>query len=155
MRHGALLTSAAAAALIASFADRAVRADEAAPAEAVRFRTVAIELVVGDEGLAAYQVELLVRTGDASIVGVEGGTAAGFSAPPYYDPAALYAGRIVLAAFNTKVSLKKGRHRVAVVHLREAGPSPAYALEVVAAAAADGSRVQVRAVLVDVKGVKP
>jgi hypothetical protein len=154
MKRGALLVSAAAV-LIASFADRTVRADEAAPAEVVRFRAVAIELVVGDEGLAAYQVELLVRTGDASIVGVEGGTAAGFSAPPYYDPAALYAGRIVLAAFNTKVRLKKGRHRVAVVHLREAGPSPAYALEVVAAAAADGSRVHVRAVLVDVKGVKP
>ena len=155
MSRGALLTSAAVAALIASFAGRALRADEVAPAAAARFRAVAIELVVGDEGLAAYQVELVVRAGDASIVGVEGGTEAGFSTPPYYDPAALYAGRIVLAAFNTKVSLKKGRHRVAVVHLREAGPSPAYALEVVAAAAADGSRVQVRAVLVDVKGAEP
>ena len=144
-----------AAALAALLACGAALADEPGQAQAARFRAVAIELEVGAEGLAAYQVELVVRSGDASIVGVEGGTAAGFAAPPYYDPAALYAGRIVLAAFNTKVSLKKGRHRVAVVHLREVGPAPSYAVEVVAAAAAGGTRVKVRAILVDVKGVKP
>jgi hypothetical protein len=144
-----------AAALVALLACGAALADEPGQIQAARFRAVAIELEVGAEGLAAYQVELVVRSGDASIVGVEGGTAAGFTAPPYYDPAALYAGRIVLAAFNTKASLRKGRHRVAVVHLRETGPAPSYAVEVVAAAAADGARVKVRVVLVDVKGVKP
>ena len=154
MRRGALPTLAIVAALIASAGGAPARADDTAPARP-RFRTVAIELEVGDRGLAAYQVELVVRKGDASIVGVEGGTAAGFTAPPYYDPAALYAGRIVLAAFNTKVSLKKGRHRVAVVHVRETGPIPSYTVEVVAAAAADGARVRVRAILVDAKGVKP
>jgi len=154
MSRGARLAIAALAALVAFTGGAPARADETAPSKA-RFRAVAIELEVGDEGLAAYQVELVVRSGDASIVGVEGGTAAGFSSPPYYDPAALRAGRIVLAAFNTKVSLKEGRHRVAVVHLREAGPSPEYALEVVAAAAPDGERVQVRAFWVDAKGVKP
>jgi len=154
MSRHAPLTLAAVAALAALASAAPVRADEPAK-PAVRFRAVAIELEVGAEGLAAYQVELVVRSGDASIVGVEGGTAAGFTTPPYYDPAALHAGRIVLAAFNTKVSLRPGRHRVAVVHLRETGPAPSYAVEVVAAAAADGARVKVRAVLVDVKGVKP
>ena len=154
MSCGARLALASIAALVAFAGGAPARADETAPTKA-RFRAVAIELVVGDEGLAAYQVELVVRSGDALIVGVEGGTAAGFTSPPYYDPAALRAGRIVLAAFNTKVSLKKGRHRVAVVHLRETGPSPAYALEVVAAAAAGGERVRVRAFWVDAKGVRP
>jgi hypothetical protein len=154
MRRSALDLCVAAAALIACVAAANARADDPAPAKA-RFRAVAIELEVGEEGLAAYQVELVVRSGEASIVGVEGGTAKGFTAPPYYDPAALYAGRIVLAAFNTKVRLEKGRHRVAVLHLREAGPRPAYALRVVAAAAPDGARIEVRAILVDVKGVEP
>jgi hypothetical protein len=139
-----------------AFAILAARTAAAQEATATpRFRAVAIELEVGDAGLAAYQVELVVKSGDASIVGVEGGTAAGFTAPPYYDPAALYAGRIVLAAFHTQVSLKKGRHRVAVLHLREGGTAPVYEAKVVAAAAPDGARVFARAQLVDVKEVKP
>jgi hypothetical protein len=140
------------AAIVAVIGAAPARAQEPA-AGAPRFRAVAIELEVGDEGLAAYQIELVVRSGDAAIVGVEGGSAAGFTAPPYYDPAALFAGRIVFAAFNTKVSLAPGRHRIAVLHLREVGPSPAYALKVVVAAAADGARVAARALLVEVKGV--
>jgi hypothetical protein len=118
----------------------------------VRYAPWAIEIDVGDAPIAAYQVELVVRSGDATIVGVEGGTVDGFREPPYYDAAALAGGRIILAAFNTKVSLSPGRHRVATVHMREAGAAPVYELRLVAAAAPDGSAAVADIDLVSGKG---
>jgi len=128
--------------------------DVEAPADErpVRYEPWAIELEVGDVSIAAYQVELVVRSGDATVVGVEGGTTDGFREPPYYDPQALAGGRIVLAAFNTKVGLSRGRHRVATIHMREAGPAPAYELRLMAAAAPDGSPAVVDIDLVSGKG---
>jgi len=102
-----------------------------------------------------WQVELVVVSGDARIVGVEGGTAEGFREPPYYDSAALLGGRIVLAAFNTHISLPLGRHRVATVHVREAGPSPTYELRLAAAAGPEGAPAAARAVLVVEEGAQP
>ena len=72
----------------------------------------------GDRPLAAYQLELTYDRAAASLVGVEGGDGP-FSAPPYYDPRGLTAGRVVLAAFTTQEGPPKGRVRVARVHLEE------------------------------------
>ena len=106
----------------------------------VRFVPWAVELDVGDVPVAAYQIEVVVRSGEATVVGVEGGAAPGFDEPPAYDPAALAGGRIVIAAFDTRVGLSPGRHRVATLHLREAGAGPVvYEVRLVAAAAPDGS----------------
>lgn len=127
-----------------------------APADAreVRFRPLHIELDVS-QPVSVWQVELVVVSGDARIVGVEGGTAEGFREPPYYDSAALLGGRIVLAAFNTHISLPLGRHRVATVHVREAGPSPTYELRLAAAAGPEGAPAAARAVLVVEEGAQP
>lgn len=118
----------------------------------VRFRLLEIALEV-DEPIAAYQVELVVRSGEATIVGVEGGEAPGFGDAPYYDPAALAGGRIVIGALSTEHVLPRGRHRVAAVHMREAGPIPVeYELRLMAAASASGERIAARPVLVPGKG---
>jgi len=95
-----------------------------------------------------------VLAGDATIVGVEGGTSDGFRDPPYYDPKALAGGRIVLAAFNTKVALSPGRHRVATVHMREAGAAPIYELRLTAAAGPDGVPAPADINLVSGKGAE-
>ncbi|RLE23295.1 MAG: hypothetical protein DRJ65_12155 [Acidobacteria bacterium] len=113
----------------------------------VRFRPLTIELEVADHSVAAYQVELKIVSGDTMIVGVEGGSAIGFTEPPYYDSAALSGGRIILAALNPFVSLPTGRHKVAVIHMRESGETPIYELEVITAGDLDGNIVPVTAVL--------
>jgi hypothetical protein len=120
----------------------------------VTYEPWAIELDVKETPIAAYQVELIVRSGDATIVGVEGGTTDGFRDPPYYDPQALAGGRIVLAAFNTKVALSPGRHRVATVHMREAGAAPVYELRLTAAAGPDGVPAAADINLVSGKGAE-
>ena len=128
-----------------------------APADAreVRFRPLHIELEVERTPVSVWQVELVVVSGDARIVGVEGGTAEGFREPPYYDSAALLGGRIVLAAFNTHIGLPAGRHRVATVHVREAGPSPTYELRLAAAAGPEGAPAAAKAILVMEEGAQP
>jgi hypothetical protein len=118
----------------------------------IRFAPVEIALEV-DEPVAAYQVELVVKRGEATVVGVEGGEGEGFEEAPYYDPAALAGGRIVIGAFSTKHVLTRGRHRVAAVHMREAGSEPAeYELRLVAAASASGERTDAHPVLGPGKG---
>ena len=119
------------------------------PTPEVRFRPMTIELEIRGEPVAAYQVELRVVSGNATVVGVEGGAATGFTAPPYYDPAALSGGRIIIAAFNPQVSLPPGRHKVAVVHLRESGPTPTYEMSVITAGDRAGHRVEITATLLD------
>jgi hypothetical protein len=84
--------------------------------------------------VAAYQVTLAVSSGDAVVVGIEGGDPPGFQEPPYYDPAALTEGRVVLASFNTDAVLAPGSHRVATVHMQETGPAAEYVLDLVVAA---------------------
>lgn len=120
----------------------------------VRFVPYAVELEVGREPIAAWQVEIAVKSGSATLVGVEGGTAAGFREPPYYDDAALMGGRIVLAAFSTNAHLGRGRHRVAVIHVREEGPAPEYEIRLVAAGAVDGSPAVAGIDLVSAKGAE-
>jgi hypothetical protein len=103
------------------------------------FEAVEVYLDTGDRPLAAFQFELTDPAGAARIVGVEGGAHPAFARPPYYDPAALQGGRIIIAAFSTGRSLPTGRTRIATLHmLIEAGRSPEYKINVEVAADAEG-----------------
>lgn len=118
------------------------RASSAAAAEPVgppRFRTLDV-MVDSARPLVAYQVAIDVLEGDGRVIGVEGGEAP-FSEPPYYDPAALMQGRIILAAFSTATALPPGRHRVATIHVREAGGEPVYQVALEVAGTTGGARV--------------
>jgi hypothetical protein len=84
---------------------------------AMRFVPVHVYLDVGSEQLAAYQFELDATTTGATIVGLEGGDHAAFADPPSYDPEALQAGRIIVAAFSLDEDLPTGRTRIATLHL--------------------------------------
>jgi hypothetical protein len=114
----------------------------AGPAAEGRFRAIAVYVDAGDAALGAYQVEISLGDSQpaAKIVGVEGGATASFGAAPYYDPAALQGGRIVIAAFTTGAEPLRGRTRVATLHVFEpAGAVPAYRARLVVAASGDGS----------------
>ncbi len=108
-------------------------------ATAQRYRPVEVYLDSGTVPLAAYQLEL-IATGDAQIVGVEGGDAPAFAEPPAYDPAALAGGRIILAAFSLRdaAELPRGRTRIATVHIREPGAPPRFTVRLHAASGPDG-----------------
>ncbi|HYE99067.1 MAG TPA: hypothetical protein VEJ18_09160 [Planctomycetota bacterium] len=107
-----------------------------APAPQER-RFVAYDVVVETDGrpLAAWQLE--VRS-SAKIVGIEGGEPASYAKAPYYDPAALEGGRIVLAAFTTEAP-PSGRLRIARIHMLEEGAAD-YASRLLVAAGPDGGR---------------
>lgn len=119
------------------------------PEQEGRFVTVEIYAQI-DTPIAAWQVELDC---DAKIVGVEGA-----SEPPYYDPAALQGGRIILAQFTipaaTEPSPPAGRVLVARVHLMETGRtgSADYRANLMAAAAPGGERIFPRIDLVRLGG---
>jgi hypothetical protein len=115
-------------------------AESAAQMPAGRFTPVAVYVDSGAAPLAAYQVEITAP--GAEIAGVEGGEAAAFRAAPYYDPAALRGGRIVLAAFDTGKDLPRGRTRVATLHMYEPGSTaPAYETTLIVAASTDGEPI--------------
>lgn len=84
-------------------------------------RFVAMDVYVdsGPHPLAAWQFELACDPAKARIVGVEGGEPAVYRAAPWYDPAALRSGRIVVAAFTAEEGAPAGRVRVARLHLEE------------------------------------
>jgi hypothetical protein len=106
-------------AIVASLTLAAAAFGQVERAQRVRFVAVDVYVDAGSAPLAAYQFEL---TGGASakVVGVEGGENAAFREAPYYDPAALKGGRIIIAAFSTSDNLPVGRTRVATVHFQEA-----------------------------------
>jgi hypothetical protein len=110
----------------------------------IRFRQLPIYIDSNDQPLAAYQIELVVESNDAQIVGVEGGEHPAFKNPPYYDPKALMGGRIVLAAFSTAKDLPKGRNQMLSVHVRESSEHPVYRLKLIAAADAQGKPIEVK-----------
>ena len=84
---------------------------------AMTFEAVEVYIDSGTRALAAFQFELLDRSAQAKIVGVEGGDHPVFREPPYYDPAALQNRRIVIAAFDTGSELPVGKTRVATLHM--------------------------------------
>lgn len=114
-----------------------------------KVRFVAVDLFAETDGrpLAAWQVELSCVGSEAKIVGVEGSG----EQPPYYDPAALQGGRIILASFTTEPNPPAGRVRVARVHLMEAGAT-GYSARVMAAAAPGGERFEPKIELVRMGG---
>lgn len=108
----------------------------AANAETVRFVSVDVMVDSGAKGLAAWQVEVKTIQGDVRIVGVEGGDCANvYRDPPYYDPAALAGGRIIVASYTTAPQPPAGKVRVARLHLQVRGE---YQLSAEVMASADG-----------------
>src|SRR5262245_32375193 len=67
---------------------------------APHFVVVDVTLDSGTTPLAAYQLEIVSTNKAVKIVGIEGGDSAAFRQPPYYDPAAMQGGRVVLGAFS-------------------------------------------------------
>ncbi|MBV8881376.1 MAG: hypothetical protein JO332_15530 [Planctomycetaceae bacterium] len=117
------------------------------PQAAPRFVAMDLYADTGGKPLAAWQIELTCDPSQATIVGVEGSGAQG----PYYDPAALQGGRIILASFSTDAALPAGRVLVARVHLQETG-SPVYTPTLMAAAAPGGERLDLKIDLVRAGG---
>ena len=93
--------------------------------QAIRFAPVHVYIDSGDAGLAAWQVELTNTTGNAKIVGIEGGEHGAFKEPPYYDSAAMMNERVIIAAFCTGSDLPSGRTRVATLHMQITGEGAA------------------------------
>lgn len=124
-----------------------VRAQESRPAQSQpsevspSFRFVDVYVDSGAARLAAYQVEW--NAADVQLVGVEGGDAAAFKSPPYYDPRALSQSRVIVAAFNIGADLPAGKTRVARLMVRVDGAAvhPDYRARVAVAASADGSPI--------------
>lgn len=109
----------------------------AAPAAQQTAGFFAMDLLLDTKGrrLGAYQVEIFADPRPAQdgaeqarvmLVGVEGGTAAGFKSPPAYDPAALHGDveRVVLAAYTLQPAPASERLRVARLHLRNESGAP-------------------------------
>lgn len=134
--------------VLAAVAARAPAQESDAPQ--ARFEAVDIYVDSGDVPLAAWQFELAAETGDVKIVGVEGGEHPAFAEPPYYDPAALKGGRIIIAAFSTGADLPTGRTRVARIHVRVAGAAvPEYVVKLQTAGSRTGERIEASAALTE------
>ncbi|MCF7955380.1 MAG: hypothetical protein K9M75_06230 [Phycisphaerae bacterium] len=111
--------------------------------ESVFFVPVGVYVDSGDNSLGVYQVEIKALKGDVKIVGVEGGEHAAFKKPPYYDPAALMKGRIILAKFSTQDDLPVGRTRVATLHMQVSGDVlPEYQVIVNVVGDGDGKTIE-------------
>jgi hypothetical protein len=112
----------------------------------VRFHTVDVFVDSGALPLAAYQLTFSATSGDAKIVGIEGGGHPAFKEPPYYDPKAIQRELVILAAFNTATAdqLPTGKTRIATIHLQVSGSrEPRYAVKPTAAAGSDGRKISV------------
>ena len=110
--------------------------------DAVRFTTVDVFIDAHERPLAAWQFELSAKSGKIEIVGVEGGEHPAFKEAPYYDPAALMKGRIIIAAFNTGSDLPRSRTRVATVHLQVTGDvRPEYLASLAVAGSPEGNPI--------------
>jgi hypothetical protein len=103
-----------------------------------------VDVFVDPQGvpLAAWQVEVVAEGPEGgSIVGVEGGDGPHFSKAPYYDPAALQGGKIIIAAFTTGEGPPAAKFRAARLHLAERGGPAKYTARIMAAAAPGGERI--------------
>ena len=119
-------------------------AQPAATKETIRFQAVDIFIDSKDTPLAAYQLEFLVKTGDAKVVGVEGGEHPAFEDAPFFDPKAIQHERVIIAAFNTTSAdkLPKGKTRVATIHLQITKErNPEYTVNLEIAATLEGRKI--------------
>ncbi len=111
------------------------------PATGPLFRTLRVLVDPHGKAMAVWQVEV-VAEGDVKVVGVEKGEARGFSDPPYYDPAAMAGGRIVIGAYSLEKDLPAGRTHVATLHVRVGGPEKIKCrVRVMTAGTGDGSSI--------------
>jgi hypothetical protein len=111
----------------------------------LRFTAVDILIDSGTHPLAAWQLHFSVKSGDARIVGIEGGEHPAFKQPPYYDPKAIQRERVILAAFNAAAAdkLPKGKTRVATIHLQVNGTkAPQYLVRLQTAADDEAHTIQ-------------
>jgi hypothetical protein len=112
----------------------------------VRFQAVEIFADSQTNTLAAYQLEFTVTSGNAKIVGIEGGEHPAFAEAPFYDPKAMQHERVILAAFSTQPAneLPTGRTRVATIHLQISGTDEfKFETKLATAASSDGSKIAV------------
>ena len=120
-----------------------IRGQDASP-----FQAYDVFVEAGDSALAVYQIEIRASKG-ALVTGVEGGVAP-FKVAPYYDPAALQGGRIVIGAFTKNQNVPRGRVRVARLHMMEENGAAKYTVRLIAAAGPDGKKTPAKAELVRV-----
>ncbi len=112
----------------------------------MRFAALDVFIDSHAQRLGAYQLDVAVAKGRAVIVGIEGGDAAAFRSAPYYDPAALQHGRIIIAAFSTADALPTGKTRVARLHMEITGDiTPEYTAKLTVAAGPDGKAIAAEA----------
>ena len=121
-----------------------------APAPGQRFAPVDVFVDAGEERLAAWQLEITYDGGKVQVLSLEGGEPQGFREAPWYDPAGMTGGRMVIAAFvSDDAQAPAGRNRVARLHLRmEKTGSPLPAAKLVTAAKPGGERIGAKVQLV-------
>ena len=142
MKKLAIILLVAMAIIMPALAEQSDRQAPVKTEQKTRFAPLHVYIDSGDESLAVYQFELKVISGQAKIVGVEGGQAKAFQQPPYYDPAALARDRIIIAAFDTGKDLPQGRTRVATIHLQIIGDAqPEYQGQLTVAASESGKEI--------------
>lgn len=112
--------------------------------DCITFRTVEISVDSKQNSLAAYQIDIRYDSDRVKVVGLEGGSE-GFENPPFYDRAGLEGGRIIIASFIDKdTHAKKGKKRVARLHLQARGYPPFdIKTELMAAAKPGGKEIPV------------
>jgi hypothetical protein len=140
-----------------SFAGAQTKPD--APASAIRFTYVDVELDPQGHALGAYQFEFASETKGVTVVGIEAGQHPAFArTPPYYDPAALKNNRVILAEFSTDSDLPRTKSIVARLDLmlegEAAAKEPQYALKLQVAADAEGKTIP-GATLKILEGARP
>ena len=126
-------------------------ATDTAAADTIAADTVAadthfetLDVYVDPEGraLAAYQLEVVDVSGNARVVGIEGGEHPAFEKPPYYDPEAIEREAVVLAAFHVGDDVPSHETRVATIHYAVAtGTEPEFEVHLQVAASPSGHEV--------------
>jgi hypothetical protein len=116
--------------------------------QSVRFESIDLRIDPRGTPLAAYQVEITADSAAAKLVGIEGGDAAAYREPPYYDPAALNQNRVILAALNTSADVPSKTFRAARLHVQvPTGVKTNWTVKLTTAAGPDGSVIAANATL--------
>jgi hypothetical protein len=119
---------------------------QTAATNTIRFQPVEIFADSATATLAAYQLEFNVTSGNAKIVGIEGGEHPAFAEAPFYDPKAMQHERVILAAFSTVSAdkLPTGKTRVATIHLQISGANELkFETKLTTAANSEGKKIAV------------
>jgi hypothetical protein len=97
--------------------------------------------------VGAWQAEIKSPEGSTiKIVGIEGGEAAAFRDPPFYDPAALHENqlreRVILAAYSAAGVIPAGATRIARVHVQVTGADPRFDISGITLGDAEGKPIE-------------